>query len=66
MTNIKKLKDDAYYISEWVFTGRSNIFSSVIEAYCPDWPPENKKKKAISSPLLKVTTALNKYMEEFL
>lgn len=37
----------AYNIYEQVFTGRSNKFSSVIEAYCPDWPSEKKKREVI-------------------
>lgn len=36
-----KVFDVAYYINEQVFAGRSNKFSGVIEAYCPDWPSEN-------------------------
>lgn len=36
-----------YYINEQVFTGRSNIISSVIEAYCPHRPSEIRMRKSV-------------------
>jgi hypothetical protein len=38
---------DTYYINEQVFTSRSNIFSCVIEAYCPDRPSEKSMTRSI-------------------